>query len=117
MVKQLQFVTGVTAVGNYVQIGCVLPNGPGGGNIPQVITAATFYGFATGTPGAGAVQPIILTGIGTWQPFGSIITLTAAGVIAFVPQQLVSPVLGVGIAITTLVTVATLYLECVAVIL
>ena len=116
MIKQCSYVAGVTAVAQYCQIKCPLPtstNVP----VPQMITSATFYGFTTGTPGAGAVQPIILTGNGLWQAFGTIISLTAAGAIAFSPQQLVGPVLGVGIAITTLVTTATLYLECDAVII
>lgn len=109
MVRQINYSPAVTAVANYCTINCSLPGGTNVG-VPQMVIAATFFAAANTGATGGVVVPIVLNADGTYRPYGTPTTITAAGFLFLV--SLVSPVLGVGIAITTLVTGASVYLEC-----
>lgn len=108
--------SGITANGLYCEI-----TGPPQGQfltpgqpISSLVISASFYAFANTSATGGVIQPIIYCVDRTWRAYGAPTTITAAGFLFL--TSLVTPVLGVGIQITSPVTGSSVYLECVAVI-
>lgn len=112
MQRLLEYASGISGTGTYCVVDNMTSTGfPASGaifNPPSMLAAVTFQITAGAGVTGGTVQPLILCGDGTYRPYGSAITLTAAGP-NFV--SLLSPVLGAAIQVTVAITGGTAYLE------